>query len=215
MFNLKNTFKYFIVILLVFIAILSAYWFKSHLGYSFSKNFSLSRYFPFSYLKRNYVIEDPEPGILLNDSFDSWRLFSNWTKPWMREKDSVSQHYELIGRNSSRCLVIKNRSDKSWSISHNQFVEVQNGDVYSYQVFVKLKGENPSSWVGVALLDKNQDVFSWNYGTHKTERTGMWITLKNTFIIPDGIAYIQFRLAGTGEGEFWFDDVSFIKEKGE
>lgn len=130
----------------------------------------------------------------------------------MREKDSVSLHYELIGRDNTRCFVIKNTSNKSWSISHNKLVEVQSCDVYSYLVYVKLDGKNPSTWAGVALFDKSQDVVSWNYGTDETKRTGLWITLKNTIIIPDNIAYIQFKLAGSGEGEYFFDDVSLIKE---
>ena len=210
--NIKKSTKYFIFVVLVLIAILAVYWVKSQLGFSISKKHSLSTYFPISYLKRDYVTEDPEPGIILHDSFDSWRLMRNWTELWMREKDSVFQFYDSEEEKNLRYLKIENRSDGSWSISHNKYVEVNKDDVFSIRVQTRLKGSNLSTWAGVSLFDMNQEVVSWNFGTGKTVKTDEWITLQNTFTIPEGVAFVQFRLAGVGKGEFWYDDVRFSKE---
>ena len=79
--------KPLIMTLAVFLAIsLSGYWLKTRIGIDFFEGSTLSKYFPFNYLVPNNVIDDPPPGIILDDSFDSFSLFGNWTDLWMREK---------------------------------------------------------------------------------------------------------------------------------
>lgn len=191
---------------------LSGYWLKSQLGINFSNRISLSRHFPFNALAPHTVIYNPRPGILLQDSFDSFSLFGNWKYLWMREEGNVTKEYDSQGIDNTRCLLIKNNSPGSWSFSHKKYVQVKEGDTFTFTVLVRLQGENVSAYAGVAAFDKRKNAISWNYFTEKTERTAEWVLLKKTFTIPGDISYIQFRLSGSGAGTYRFDDVRFVKD---
>lgn len=190
---------------------LTAYWLKSNIGIDFSEKYTLSEYFPFYYLAPNRVINNQPPGIILNDSFDSFSFFGNWTPLWMREQSKVTKELDEHGIENSRCLVIKSSSTKSWSYSHRNSIKVTKGDVFTFQVAVKLRGENIIAQAAVSTSDKNKSIVSWNYAKEMTDTRNAWVLIKNTFTIPDNIAYIRLKLSGTGAGEFRFDDVCFKK----
>jgi hypothetical protein len=186
---------------------LFSYWLKSQMGISFSESTSLSKYFPFNYLAPRQVIINPAAGIFLFDSFDSFSLFGNWNSLWMREQGKVSKGYGANGIDNSRCLFIKSNSTKSWVCSYKKMIRVREGDVFNYKVFVKLKGDTHSAIASMATFDADKKIINWNDFRQQTDRTNEWMVLEKTFIIPDGIQYIQFRLSGIGTGEFRFDNV--------
>ena len=130
----------------------------------------------------------------------------------MREKGKVIKEHDSYGLNNSRCLVIKSSSTKSWSCSHRKYVRVKNGDVFGFKVSVKLQGDKLKAYAGVAAFDETKHAISWNYISEKIDRDAEWVTVEKTFTIPEGITYIRFRLAGTGVGEFRFDDIYFLKK---
>lgn len=199
---------------LLFILIgLSGYWLKSQLGINFFGDISISRHFPFNFLAPHKVICNPQPGILLHDSFDNYSFFDNWNKLWMREEGKVTKEYNSRGINDSRCLLIKSSSSGSWSLSHKKYIQVKKGDTFTFTVSVELYGENVSAYAGVAAFNKRKKAISWNYISEATERATEWVTLDKSFTIPEGIAFIQFRLSGIGAGEYRFDDVRFLKKK--
>ena len=195
---------------LIFIFLL--YWLKCQIGINFTDSFSLSHQIPFTYLQRNDVIAAPQPGTLLYDSFDENKFISNWVHLWMKEEGGASKSYDRSGLNNTRCLLIKSTSKKSWSLSHNKFIQVTQGDIFSFQGSVKLQGDNISAYLGVAFFDKNKNVIQWNYINQKTDTIGTWTKVEKLFTIPEGINYINFRLSGVGIGEFRFDDISFSKQ---
>ena len=185
------------------------YWLKSQMGISFSEKYSLSKYFPFSYFSPRKVICDPAPGILLEDSFDSFSLFGNWTPLWMREKGKVNKSYVASGIDNSRCLFIKSISTKSWACSYKKMIRVREGDVFSYKAFAKLLGDSPIASTSIVTFDKDERVISWNDFSKQTDTVDEWVPLEKTFTIPEGVTYIRLRVSGTGIGEFRFDDISF------
>jgi hypothetical protein len=154
----------------------------------------------------------PEPGIILNDSFETWTIIRKWSDLWMREKGKVTLGYDSNDINNSRCLLIKSTSIKDWSYSHNKYVEVLKGDIFSFEGFVKLDGDKISAYTGVGAFDKHKNPIKWNYISKKVDKINKWIKIKNRFIVTDGISYINFSLSGNGIGEFKFDDISFKKE---
>ena len=108
--------------------------------------------------------------------------------------------------------MVKNNSTKSWSYSHNKYVEVSKGDVFSFEGFAKIQGDKISAYAGIAAFDKHKKPIKWNYIAEKVEEANKWITIKKKFIIPDNIKYISFRLSGVGIGEFKFDNIILKKE---
>ena len=194
------------------IFVLFGYWAKCQTGTDFSGSISLSNLTPFKYLQRNDVISVPEPGIILNDSFETRPIIRNWSDLWMRDKGKVIVGYDSHGTNNSRCLLIKSTSTKSWAYSHNKYVEVLEGDVFSFEGFAEIQGDKISAYAGIAAFDKQKNPIKWNYIIKKVDKTKKWIHVNNRFTVANGVYYICFRLSGVGIGEFRFDDISFRKE---
>ncbi|WP_133112035.1 hypothetical protein [Candidatus Scalindua japonica] len=205
--------KYLISLFALIIFILFGYWAKCQTGTNFFESTSLSKLTPFKYLQRNDVVSIPKPGIILYDCFDTKSIIGNWSNLWMRDKGKVSVDYDLHGINNSRCLLIKSTSTKSWAYSHNKSVEVHEGDIFSFDGFARIQGEkNVSAFIGIAAFDGQNEPIKWNYISEKIDNTEMWTKKNKTFVIPDNIKYIRFRLTGVGIGEFRFDDIFFRKE---
>ncbi len=194
------------------IVILSGYWIKCQIGLDFFGSCSLSDITPFKHLQRNNILIDPEPGILLADSFESNKILSNWSELWMREKGTVTQSYDLNGWENSRCLFINCNSKKSWSFAHFKLVEVEKGDIFSFKGVVKING-NGTAYMGISAFDEEQTAIKWNYIKVKVVEHDKWIAVEHRFTIADDIKYIRFRLTGVGVGEYRFDDIVFRKEE--
>lgn len=193
--------------------ILLGYWFKNQMDIDLFDSYSLSGFIPFKYLKRNNVLAKTHPNILINESFESHKIFPEWSKLWMREKGKVTQQYDLNGIGNSRCLNIKSESTLSWSYSHNKYIEVQPGDVFHFMLFAKKNSKQVAAYAGVAAFDKNKETIQWNYIKEEVDQINQWGKVEKRFTIPDGIDFIIFRLSGAGVGEYRFDDIFFQKEE--
>ncbi len=200
-----------LTVITIIVVGLTAYWLKSNIGINFSEKYTLSEYFPFYYFTPNRIINNQPPGIILEDSFDSFSFFGNWTSLWMREQGKVTKELDEHGVENSRCLVIKSSSTKSWSYSHRNSIKVTKGDVFTFQVAVKLRGGNIIAQASVSASDENMSIVSWNYAKESTDIRNDWVLIKQTFTIPDNIGYIRLKLSGSGKGEFRFDDICFKK----
>ncbi len=205
--------KPLIISILLIVFILFTYWLKCQQGMNFSNSIHLSDYIPFKYLTRNYVINDPKPGELINESFDQSKwLLNNWTEPWMIEKGKVTQTYDNNGINNSRVLLIKSTSSKHWDYNHYGFVQVKPGDTFYFEGFIKIDEKDTYAYLGVASFDKNKKVIKYSYVRKKVNKRWTWIKVKKQFKIPDGIEYIRLRLTGSGIGEYRFDNIRLVKE---
>ena len=134
--------RYLYILISLIIFILFSYWLKSQLGFNLSDSSSISPYIPFKYLIKNNVIKEPEPGVIINETFDGskWRLSINWTKLWMVEKGKVTQAYDNNGINNSRALLIKSTSSKHWDCNHYGLIQVKPGDIFYFEGFIKIDG---------------------------------------------------------------------------
>ena len=182
------------------------------MGLSLSDTYSLSDYVPFRYLKGSDVIDSPNVGILLEDSFESIWGSRKWLGLWMREKGKVKLGYDSGEVENSRCLLVKSDSKEDWSCSHNKFIEVKKGDIFSYEVSIKIRGEKISGYASVDAFDEKKKVIKWHYISVEVNKTDSWVRVGKEFTISDDITYIRFGLGGTGIGEYRFDDVCFRKE---
>ena len=201
--------KYLLTFVVLLIISLFLYWSKCQLNINFLASYSLGNKFPFKYFQKDVVIAEPEPGILINESFNSYHITNNWHL-WMQEKGTVSQQYDEKGINNSRCLLIRSSSKESWAYSYINFIEVRKGDMFHYLVLAKLHGDHPTAYARMTVFDENKNAISSNL-VDKTEMTEAWTKLEKTFTVPQGGKYINFRLAGVGTGEFRFDDVCLTK----
>lgn len=208
-----KTKRYFYTIISIIIFIIFSYWLKCQLGINFLNSTSISKYVPFRYLTRNNVIKANKQGALINETFDQpkW-LLNNWTGLWMAEKGKVTQAYDKNGINNSQSLLIKSESNKSWAYSYNMFVQVNPGDKFSFEGFVKVEGKVAAAYIGVASFDINKKVIDYSYIRKDVSESETRTKIKELFKVSDGIEYISLRLTGSGVGEYRFDDIKLIKE---
>ena len=205
--------KRHLIIFLITILLVFAYWVKVQIGIEFFDSFSIGSYFPFKYLTNN-VIMAPKPGILLEENFDEERIIKIWSNLGMREDGKVTKEISLDGVNGSKCLLIKNIGRGSWTYSHRKLIEVKKGDVFYFEGDVNIKGENLSAYLSVAAYDENKIAIDWNLFKEKVNRTSCWIRVEKQFKISDAdIRYITFRLVGVGNGTYRFDNILFRKIK--
>ena len=198
--------KYYFLVVII-ILLFALYWFKNLLGINVSSLYSFSNFFPFKYLQRNDIIKHTCSGIIINESFNSYSIIKKWSDIWIEDKGGLELSYGFNDMNSSRCLLIKNKSKQSWSYSYSKMIEVEKNNVFIFCTSVKLHGDNLIGKAGFTILDENQDVIKWNYFSEETGITNRWIILQKKFTISENIRYIQFRLSSNGSGEFYYDDI--------
>ena len=130
----------------------------------------------------------------------------------MREDGKVTKEFSASGIDGSKCLLIKNSGSGSWTYSHNKLVEVKPGDLFAFDGIVNIEGHNLSAYLSLAAFDENKKVIAWNFFKEKVNQTGAWVRVKKQIAISDDtFKYIQFRLVGTGMGEYRFDRIAFKK----
>ena len=205
--------RYIYILFPIIIFILFSYWLKCQLGIEFSDSIDISQYIPFSYLSRNEVIKAHKQGELISETFNrpKW-LLNNWSELWMAENGKVTQAYDNSGTNNSRALLIKSKSSKSWAYSYNMFVQVNPGDKFILEGFVKVEGKEATAYIGVASFDMNKNVIDYDYIRKGVSESETRAKTEEMFTVADGIGYICLRLTGSGVGECRFDDIRLIKE---
>ena len=149
--------KALLLVLVITITVLSGYWFKAMLGIDISEAYSLSEYFPFKYVTKDHTVH-PEPGeTIFNEPFNSKSFFErDWWFLWMRDKSRVIANYDFGGINNSRCLLIESSSKNKWSYTYRKYMEVQQGDVYSFEGFAKVMDKDLSLAFTIASFDKDR-----------------------------------------------------------
>lgn len=194
------------------VLLLGSYWIKCHAGINLLDSVSLSSYFPFRLLKKPTLIDAPHPGVLLADSFESFRIFSPWSRHlWAHEKGKVSIEYGINDRDNSRCLLIRNLGKKSWSYSQDQRIAVHEGDIFYFKGIAKIPGNGSEAELRVAAFDSADKNISWSYANREIKEAGTWIAVETKFTVTKGVSSIVFGLSGSGKGAFLFDDIEFGK----
>jgi len=213
--NIKFSFvkKRYLIIFLIPIIFVFVYWIKVQIGINVFDSFSIGSYYPFKYLTNN-VITSPKPGIILEENFDKERIFKIWSNLQMREHGTVTKKISLDGLNGSKCLLIKNTGSGSWVYAHRKLIRVKKGDIFQFEGDVNVQCDDQSAYLSVAAFDKNKNPINWNLFKEKVNRIGTWVRVEKRFNISnDVIKYIEFRLVGTGNGNYRFDNITFRKIK--
>jgi len=204
-----------IIVISLLLVFLVAYFVKSQLRINLFKSASISKYFPFGSFQPEPlpVVDNPQVGMLLNDSFElEFWSESKWADLWAREEDLVKRDYVTDGVDGSRCLLIESSSDDEWAIMHYELIAVEAGDRFGYEGQIRTTDES-KVFFSVQTSNDKKKVITWSYASKTVTAARNWVEVKNEFEIPQDIHYIQFGLKGSGKGSVWIDDVSFSKLK--
>ena len=203
----------FLISIAIVFFLLSFYWLKNQIGINLSQTISLSNYFPFNYIDRPRIIGMDQRGVLLWEDFDTYQLLNNWHGIYIEGEGEIVQSISSSGTDTSKCLLIINRKVKSWSISHNTFVEVNIGDAFTYGAKVKISDGHPIANICVDSFDENMKIITWGYSKILLDELEKWSDLVNSFSIGDeGVKYIRLRINGIGRGLYRFDDIIFKRK---
>ena len=199
-----------LLLLAIAVCFAGVYALKSAAGINLFKNFSLSSHFPFRYLRSEDVLYPTPLSLILDESFNSAPvLFRTWSTTVQRSAGDDAPHYETLGVNGSRCMVIRNDADSWWNISHRYLVAVKPGDVLRVTAQVWNGSDSGRAGIEVAAYDEKKNVIKWNYWGKRSDTRSQFETITLQFSIPAEVSFIRLRLAGRGRGEFRFDDIRF------
>ncbi len=106
---------------------------------------------------------------------------------------------------------IEHTGQKDWSFDSVERLDVEIGDVFELQAWVKLRGTGSVS-LCVSTWDRNRQTVSWSDGAQSAQAKVGWQLLRCRFIIPEGVVQIQPRLTGNGPVVMWADDFSLEKK---
>ena len=208
---MKSSIKSRVLLLLaIAVGFAGVYSLKSTAGINLFENFSLSSHFPFRYLRSEDVLH-PEPlSLILDESFNVAPIFfRTWSTRVQRSAGEDVPHYEALGVNGSRCMIIRSDTDSWWNISHRYLVSVRPGDVLRVTAQVWNGSDSGRAGLEVAAYDEKRNVIKWNYWGKRSDARSRFETITMQFSIPAEVSFIRLRLAGRGRGEFRFDDIRF------
>ena len=197
-----------IVILILLFAI--AYGLKVRLQIDLFEKFHLSDYPPFNLLIPDDVIDEPGPGYLKSETFDSDNPFGFWHTIYSGKKGAASRSSDPRGINGTNCLLVKCNDRTDWTISSGYFIKVNVGDKFHYEA--KLKPGSPLGTAGISVASFGLDRKNVKYNFAKQEgdmrQTGAWQTISLDISIDDpDTGFIMPRLWGNMPGVVRYDDI--------
>jgi hypothetical protein len=209
--------KIAIIVIIFLLCVQGLYWVKCRSEFDFVPGFSLSAVPPFSFLQKrnphNIVYAAEDDLTLLADDFESDESAKQWSDLWMRVKGDVSSSYERSPENDTRALVIDNQGARDWSIRHGRVVAVRYGDLFSFEADV-MRTHEAMPTLSVILYEQGEpkpEIKQWHFARQSVPDKDQWARVKKSFMVPDGVSHIQFRLTGSGAGRVFFDNVVFRK----
>jgi hypothetical protein len=199
-----------VYILAIFTFLVFFYGLKNAAGINMLSDFSLSSYFPFSLLKLDKIVYMKDGRVNIEEDFDSpLPIPTHWRKVHTPAPDSVSSSYARQGLDSSRCLIVTNLSNQRWHITHRYRFAVKTNEKYYLEALLFSKSSGGYAEVQISGYDSQGYIVKRDMWHISSMAQGSFEKVHNVFSVTPGIASIQLRLAGKGQGEFRFDNIRF------
>jgi hypothetical protein len=197
-------------IALILVLILTGYWMKCQLGFNFFRLVSISSYFPFNYLANN-ILTPERPGVIIDEDFDHFKLFGNWSYSAIRRNNSFIVQVGEDGFGTSGCLLITSNEERSWACPYAKLISATKGDIFRFEGLIYLGDNSKVARLCVAAFDEGRNAIDWNMAVRGVEKTGAWVKVWKQFTITDDrVRLISFRLTG-GRGAYRFDNLILSK----
>ena len=65
-------------------------------------------------------------------------------------------------KHNSRCLLVESSSKNKWSYTYRTYIEVQKGDVFSFEGFARVPDKDLSLAFTIASFDKDRKIVLFN-----------------------------------------------------
>ncbi|MFQ6043949.1 MAG: glycoside hydrolase, partial [Candidatus Poribacteria bacterium] len=137
---------------------------------------------------------------------------SEWGEIWTRQpgvgRVVLDDEIRHSGGYSAR---IEHKGERDWSFDPNARIQVQSGDLFELQAWVKVEGQGEAT-LCVVTYDERGEVIKWIFARRSLRGPSDWRQLRARFAIPQNVAQIHPRLIGDGTAVVWLDDFSLEKE---
>ena len=149
------------------------------------------------------------PNLVRNPGFEQAELEgSGWTRFWSRDADAGQAVLDRERPHEGRAsLRIEHRGRRDWSFGQTERLEVTPGEVYLISGWVRSEKVRGHVVLSVIPYDAEGKVITWFWGALGTGGTHEWKRLERRFVVPEGCRALTFRIAGSGPGSAWFDDL--------
>ncbi|MBN2509206.1 MAG: carbohydrate binding domain-containing protein [Spirochaetales bacterium] len=155
----------------------------------------------------------PIPGNLLdNPSFEEGLRF--WEDVWSRTPGTVHTRVDSgTVHDGAASLKILHKGEKDWSVSGTARVSVIPGEVYELGGSVLLQEGPGRIELSVVTRDTGGEVLDWLFADVSASQPGSWKQLSRRFMVPKGVASLQFRITGLGASGGHVDRMYLVRAR--
>ncbi|PLW70613.1 hypothetical protein [Pseudohalioglobus lutimaris] len=187
---------------------LSIYWFKTQAGINLFHDTSFSKYLPFRLFKLEYSIRQNTDSDGLKEDFESSLPIPNrWISVHTPIPQNIIRNYGRSCPGDSRCLIVKNKGDEWWHITHRYRFDVRENERFSLGGLLWRSSADGFAQIQITAYDKQGHIIARDKWYIETNLDEKFQRVEEEFSISPGVSTIRLRIAGQGQGEFRFDNI--------
>lgn len=135
-----------------------------------------------------------------------------WSPFWSRQVGAGSMALDEGARHGGHpSLKVTHTGTGDWSVEQAATLPVAPGGIFRLGGWVRCE-KTESAELSVVTRDAKGNVLDWSYAPARTSGTHDWKLLSRRFVVPVGVATVQFRLIGSGPGTVWLSDAALVQE---
>lgn len=186
---------------------------KSVAGFNLFESVSISGYFPFDHLQL-VKVSYPEAGdTIIDENFEKrFRLIRRWSRDVNAKHPGATLDFEQRYPEASRYAVIRIPDGGWWSIGSRYLVAVNAGDCLEAEALVRNGSSRGRAEIQIATYDQSRKLIDFSRWRAAPDQRFEFERVTLRVSVPSGVGYVRLRLAGSGAGEFGFDDVKFWRD---
>lgn len=145
--------------------------------------------------------------LILNPDFESDK--SQWNGFWSKEGTGSATIVTSPVHSGSKALKIEYPGTQDWAFTSARKIPVSPGSTFDMSCWTQVSSLTSEIHFSLVLYDASQTVVNWVYSPIViNQSSSAYAQSSITFIVPEGIKYIQPRFEGWGSCVFFADDVS-------
>lgn len=144
--------------------------------------------------------------LIKNPGFESDK--TNWNNFWSKEGSGTATIVLSPVHSGNKAIRINYPGTQDWSFTSSDRLPVVPGTAYEMSCWTLISELSSEANFSVILYDAGFNVVNWTFGRVKMDKKSSSFTkFSTTFIVPEGIKYIQPRFEGWGNCTLYADDV--------
>lgn len=144
--------------------------------------------------------------LIQNPGFESDK--TKWNSFWSKEGSGTATIVTSPVHSGNKAIKIEYPGTQDWSFTSSDRIPANPGSSYEMSCWAMPSELSSEANFSVILYDDKQNVVNWVYSRIKLDKKTVYTKFSTTFIVPEGINYIQPRLEGWGTCTLFADDVS-------